>query len=171
MIQELAKTFAQKKHEGQLRKFSKEQYIEHPIKVSEIIKENKNSHKINELLAAAFLHDPLENTNTNEKELEKNFGELITSLVKELTSEKEMQNQLGKKEYLAKKMETISSWALVIKLADRLDNVSDLNQCSEEFRKKYAKETNFILTQLKKKRKLSQTHKKLIKKIEEKIND
>ncbi|SRR6056297_997673 len=169
MIQKLAKNFAEKKHEGQLRKFSKKPYIEHPIKVSEIIKENKKSHKINELLAAAFLHDTLENTNTNEEELKKNFGKLITFLVKELTSEKEIQNKIGKKEYLAKKMKKLSSWALVIKLADRLDNVSDLNNCSEKFRKKYSEETKFILAELNKKRKLSKTHKKLIEKIEEKI--
>jgi (p)ppGpp synthase/HD superfamily hydrolase len=169
MIQELAKNFAQQKHAGQLRKFSKNPYIEHPIKVAQIIKENKKSHKINELLAAALLHDILENTKTTEIELKKNFGKLITSLVKELTSEKENLKKIGKKEYLAKKMINLSSWALVIKLADRLDNVSDLNNCSKEFKEKYTKETKFILKEIEKKRKLSDTHKKLIKQIKEKI--
>ena len=58
----------------------------------------------------------------------------------------------------------MSSWALAIKLADRLDNVSDLKQQSKEFRKKYTQETKYILKSLKK-RKLSQTQKKLIKQI------
>ncbi|MBT4376959.1 bifunctional (p)ppGpp synthetase/guanosine-3',5'-bis(diphosphate) 3'-pyrophosphohydrolase [archaeon] len=164
---EKAIQFAEKKHRNQKRKLSGDPYIVHPISVAKIIRENKESHKVNDLIAAAFLHDALEDTDTTEQELRKNFGNLITSLVKELTTDKKETKEKGKKEYLAEKMsdpKKMSSWALAIKLADRLDNVSDLKQQSKEFRKKYTQETKYILKSLKK-RKLSQTQKKLIKQI------
>lgn len=169
MIVKLAKKFAEEKHAGQTRKFSKTPYIKHPEKVAKIIKENKRSHKINDLIAAAILHDTLEDTQTTEKELKKLFGKLITSLVKELTTNEKEKEKLGKKEYLAKKMIHMSSWGLVIKLADRLDNVSDLNKSTKKFKEKYIKETTYILDNLEEKRKLSETHKKLIKKIRNKL--
>ncbi len=161
--------FATKKHEGQVRKFKEEAYIKHPKNVAKIIKENKKSHKINELLAAALLHDTLEDTNTTEQELKKNFGKLITSIVKELTTDENEKEKIGKKEYLANKMSNRSSWALVIKLADRLDNVSDIKNSPQEFKKKYIEETNFILKKIENNRELSKTHKKIIKKIKEKL--
>ena len=42
----------------------------------------------------------------------------------------------------------MTSYALVIKLSDRLDNVRDLNEGSEEFKEKYTKETIEILDHL-----------------------
>lgn len=170
MIQK-AIEFATEKHKGQMRKFEKKEYIEHPKKVAQIIKENKESKKLNELIAAAILHDTLEDTKTTESELKKYFGKLIASLVKELTTNEEEKKEMGKKEYLLEKMANMSSWGLVIKLADRLDNVSDLSSSPKEFQKKYIEETKFILKQLEEKRKLSETHKKIIEKIKEKLND
>ena len=174
MITEVAKNFAREKHKGQTRKFQGEPYFNHVEKVARIIEENKKSSHINELVAAALLHDTLENTDTNEKELRENFGELITSLVKELTTDKKESQNMGKKEYLAEKLsnsEKVSSWGLVIKLADRLDNVSDLHQSQKEFGKKYLEETKHILKTLEEKRKLTGTQKKLVEKIKEKIGN
>jgi len=171
MIQK-AQDFAREKHKGQVRKFAGEPYSHHVEKVAKIIEENKKSHKLNDLLAAALLHDTLEKTNATEEELKENFGELITFLVKELTTDKRESEIIGKKEYLAEKLsdpEKVSSWGLVIKLADRLDNVSDLYNSPKEFKKKYIDETKHILNTLEQKRKLTKTQKELIKKIKEKI--
>lgn len=174
MITKAALIFAKEKHKNQNRKVTNEPYVNHPISVAKILRENKKSHKIKELVAAAFLHDTLEDTNTTEHELEKLFGKLITSLVLELTTDEKEKEKIGKEKYLAEKMSDnsrMSNWALVIKLADRLDNVSDLKNADEKFRKRYTKETRHILETLEKNRKLSSTHKKLIKKIEEKLNE
>jgi len=165
---EKAVQYAEEKHRTQNRR-SGEPYITHPIKVARIIRENKESHKINELISAAMLHDTLEDTTASEKELKELFGELVLDLVKELTTDEQEKEKLGKKEYLAEKMKNMSSWALVIKLADRLDNVSDLNSTTPEFKKRYTEETEYILKEIETKRKLSPTHKKLIKQIKEKI--
>ena len=159
---EKAQQFAIEKHKGQKRKFSSENYSEHSKRVAEIVKKYKNSYKINELISAALLHDTLEDTNTKEDEIRELFGDLITSLVKELSSNKEEIKKTSKKEYLAKKMsKEMSSWALVIKLADRLDNIEScrkiesLNEESRSFTKRYREETEYILNNLEKNRKLS----------------
>lgn len=173
---EKAKQFALEKHKGQKRKFSSEDYSEHPKRVAEIIRKYKKSHKINELICAALLHDTLEDTNTKESELKELFGDLVTSLVKELSSNKEEVKETGKKEYLSKKMSHVmSSWALVIKLADRLDNINSskkiesLTDESNKFSKRYYEETEHILENLEKNRKLSKTQQKLVNEIRENL--
>jgi (p)ppGpp synthase/HD superfamily hydrolase len=45
-------------------------------------------------------------------------------------------------------MEKMSSYALVIKLSDRRDNVKDLNTLDKKFKEKYTKETTEILDHL-----------------------
>ena len=53
----------------------------------------------------------------------------------------------------------MSSWALVIKLCDRLDNISDLNNaCNLEFKEKYINETIGIMEYLINNANLSKTH-------------
>lgn len=114
----------------------------------------------------------MEDTDTTHEALHDLFGGLVASLVKELTSDKEKIEKMGKAKYLAHKMETMSSYALVIKLADRLDNVQDIKTAkTPEWRKKYATETNHILDHIEKNRVLSGTHRKLISLIREKLNE
>lgn len=168
--QKEAHEYAKKAHEGQTRK-SGGPYVRHPERVADIVRKYKKSHKLKELVSAAFLHDTIEDTNTTAEDLKKMFGALVASLVQELTSDKVKQKEIGKTKYLTQKMLNMSSWGLVIKLSDRLDNVSDLKTADEKFAKKYKKETESILKELKSKRKLSNTQKKLINAIEEKLSE
>lgn len=155
--------FIKLKHEGQYRKFTLCPYYIHPIRVASLVYKNKESHKIDELVIASLLHDTLEDTNTTEKEIEEMFGWQVLSLVQELTSNKEESDKHGKANYLANKMINMSSWALVIKLCDRLDNVSDFMYASDNFIQKYGNETLNILKLLVGIRKdISPTHIKLI---------
>ena len=106
------------------------------------------------------------------RDLETMFGGLVAGLVKELTSDKDAIEKIGKKEYLSRKMETMSSYALVVKLADRLDNVQDIATAkTPEWRQKYKKETHGILARLEKNRTLSGTHKRIIKAIKDKLDE
>ena len=151
------------KHDGQYRKFTLCPYYIHPIRVASLVYKYKESHKIDELIIASLLHDTLEDTSTTEKEIEDMYGWQVLSLVQELTSNKEESNKHGKSNYLANKMINMSSWALVIKLCDRLDNISDFMYASESFVLKYGNETLNILKLLVGIRKdLSPTHIKLI---------
>ena len=165
-----ANKLAEKKHAGQVRKFDKEAYVKHPQRVAAILRKYKDSHKVYKLIQAALLHDTIEDTKTSEKELRKKFGTLVASLVKELSSDKaDMVEKGGKRLYLAHKTQNMSSWALVIKLADRLDNVSDFKTASPEFTKSYGKQTNYILDELEKNRKLSATQTRLVRDIRKKM--
>lgn len=152
--------FASEKHQGQKRKVSGEDYISHPMIVSYYIPYFKSSKNINSLICAALLHDTVEDTQTSYQEILDGFGMKVASLVFELTSDKEEIKKLGKSFYLKKKLLGISSYALVIKLCDRLANISD--HPSE----KQLQETREIIEFLKQNRKLSSTHQKIISQIE-----
>ena len=163
--------YAVKAHKGQFRSDGTE-YVKHPERVAEFVKKFKKSHNMDALISAAYLHDTIEDTNTTHEDLEKMFGGLIASMVKELTSDKDEIAKVGKDEYLAKKMAKMSSWSLVIKLADRLDNVQDIATAkTPEWRRKYKAETEMILSRLEKDRELSNAHKKIIRAIRDKLDE
>jgi GTP pyrophosphokinase len=166
-----ALAYAAMKHAGQTRAGG-QPYITHPARVAQYIKQYKQSHNLDALLSAAYLHDTIEDTDTTHEDLEKLFGGLVAALVKELTSDKDEIAKVGKAEYLARKMVAMSSWALVIKLADRLDNVQDIATAkTPEWRQKYKRETEQVLSRLEKDRILSGTHKRLIGLIRNKLKE
>lgn len=117
--------FASLKHEGQTRKVTGKPYISHPIMVSYILAKYKDSDNLEDLIVASILHDTLEDTDTTFDEIQKEFTPLVASLVLELTNDEEKIKKLGKLTYHKNKLVGISSWALVIKLADRLSNIMD----------------------------------------------
>jgi (p)ppGpp synthase/HD superfamily hydrolase len=124
--------------------------------------------------AAAILHDVVEdcyqNMTRDEKMamIAKEFGYAVASLVDELTLDKSQYSQIGKTQYLCNEVMKMSSYALAIKLCDRLDNVMDLKDMDKEFSERYKKETRDILQALSK-RPLTETHKKLVKLIKKEI--
>jgi len=149
-----AKDFAVRKHSGQKRMDGTD-YVCHPIRVADIVLNFKDSEKIDMLAVAALLHDTLEDTDTGISELREEFGEVVTLLVVELTTDNFASNIVGKTKYLSNKLASdraISGWALAIKLADRLDNVSDLQHANIEFAKSYKLQTLIILEVVEKKR-------------------
>jgi len=166
-----ALAYAAIKHKGQTRSGG-DPYITHPARVAQYIKQYKQSHQLDALISAAYLHDTIEDTDTTHEDLKKMFGGLVASLVKELTSDTEEISRVGKAEYLSRKMAGMSSWALVIKLADRLDNVQDIATAkTPEWRRKYKQETETVLSRLERDRILTGTHKKLITLIRNKMKE
>ena len=145
-------------HSGQVRK-NGVPYITHPIRVSENVIKYKKSHSLSLLVMCALLHDVLEDTDATYYDLINYFGTDVASIVKELTADTDMKNEIGKEKYLSIKMKNMSSWALVIKLCDRLDNINDLNNaCDVEFKSRYINETIGILDYLINNGNLSKTH-------------
>ena len=142
--------FAANVHEGTYRKGTKkEEYIWHPIRVAYLVDKYKDSKSKEDLICAALLHDTIEDTVGIKLDVHNDiieqFGIQTGSLVKELTTEEELKNLVGKITYLSVKLVTMTNYALVIKLCDRLDNISDLDNVSNDFKKKYLDETNKIL--------------------------
>lgn len=156
--------FAYEKHFNQKRSDGTE-YINHPVRVAELVKKYKNSSDIDSLICAAFLHDIIEDTDTTYYEIVNLFGYKIASLVMELTTNDEMKKAIGKNKYMAYKLKHMTSWALVIKLCNRLDNVSDTTGFKAQRKKRYIEDTIFLINYLEKNRELSKTHKKIIKEI------
>ena len=147
--------FATEKHAGQFRADGITPYINHPLKVAELVKKYKISKNIELIMAAAVLHDTLEDTYTSYRELEDKFGEIVASMVMEVTSASYMPKLVGKGSYLKEKMCMMSNYALVIKLADRLANIIDSKNLSTERYEKTKFDTIEILEYLETKRTLT----------------
>jgi len=164
---EKAIVFATENHTGQTRKGDGRLYIMHPFSVMSRLYKYKKSKNIILLAICALLHDVVEDTNVTIKEINQVFGSEVATIVSELTSNKAQIIFLGKKDYLRIKLNHISSYSLVIKLCDRLDNVCDLDNMSDVFKKKVYNETMYILNGLD--RKLSKTHLNIINDIKKEI--
>lgn len=156
--------FAHEKHAGAFRKSNKTPYIVHPFSVMErVFTYKEESDNLFLLGTVALLHDTVEDTDTTVEDIALKFGYSVASIVEELTTDKEECDKVGKQTYLAGKMCNMSSYALVVKLCDRLDNISDLEKMDDEFIKRYTGETLHILTKLKLSgRKLTRTHNMII---------
>lgn len=166
-----AYNFAKKQHEGQIRQDGSS-YINHPIKVAEIIKKYFPKHpKINEFIAAAYLHDVVEDTDTTIDEIREKFGEYVAYLVNGVTNDKKQKDTMGKTNYLCNKMLNMNEDVLNLKLCDRLSNVIDLNNASPDFIEKYEIETTIILNYLLTNKKLTDIQMEIIKIINKQINN
>ena len=145
--------YVSKKHRGQKRDGGSP-YVWHPVRVAEYVRGFKSSKNIKELYVSALLHDILEDTYTSYRELCDKFGEMVASIVMEVSSASYAKNVLegGKAEYLCKTMENMTNYALVVKLCDRLDNLTCSMECTLEKRQKMINDTKIILSHLKTKR-------------------
>ena len=163
-----AVAFASEMHDGVFR-ITGEPYINHPLNVARRVCEFKDSKNLEDLLSAAFLHDVVEDTDVDYVDIVTRFGASIGALVMELTTDEDMKDALGKTRYLSIKMKNMSSWALVIKLCDVLDNLSTLSGCPIDFKHKCIDEKTEILIFLLQNRDLSDTHIKIVDAIIKKL--
>ena len=140
--------FAKKKHEGQVRKFSGEPYVNHPKRVADILMNVSEQCKTtisSDVAVAALLHDTIEDTDCTKEELSLLFGESVATMVLAITNDKEEIVKIGKTEYLVKKVNGLDSDQLLIKLADRFDNVSDaVTPENAPWFKSYSKQTREV---------------------------
>jgi (p)ppGpp synthase/HD superfamily hydrolase len=158
---------ASEAHKGQKRKFDGKPYLTHPLRVAKLVEKFKGQSKnIEALKIAAVLHDTIEDGDIKPMQIKKMFGNMVMAIVRELTSDDDKVKKEGKANYLSNKLTNdLTDYALVLKLADRLDNVSDIKIASPEFREKYTKETNQIIAKLEAERELTQTQKNIIAEI------
>ena len=92
----IAAAFAAEKHANQRRKDrARTPYINHPLAVARVLAE-EGGVKDSRILAAALLHDTLEDTDTTLRELEREFGKRVALLVAEVTDDKALPEQVRK---------------------------------------------------------------------------
>lgn len=163
---ERAIEFATKAHKGAFRKGDGRPYIMHPVSVMMRVRSMKNSSNAYLLAAAAVLHDTVEDCGVELMEIAEKFGFYVAALVEELTLDKSKYETIGKTKYLSQELTSMSSYALVIKLCDRLDNVEDMQTMDKVFIERYTQETKDILDYvLQHRTKLTKTHDRLIHEI------
>ena len=146
---EHAYLFASRLHDGQYR-ISEEPYIIHPIEVAKILTELRLD---TNTIIAAFLHDILEDTETEPAEIEKSFGSDVLKLVNGVT-------KLGKFQFKSKEERQAENFRrmfiamaedvriIFLKLADRLHNMRTLNYMAANKQKRIAQETLDIFAPL-----------------------
>ena len=139
---EKAALFARTAHQGQFRK-SGEAYIVHPCAVVEILADlNMDA----ETLAAAYLHDVVEDTPVTAEEIRKEFGDDVWHLVEGVTKIDKVQFK-NVEEAMAENLRkmliamTKDIRVIIIKLADRLHNMRSLGYTSPEQQHRVSKET------------------------------
>lgn len=138
-------------------------YIAHPFMVLSYLYDCKESQNIILLAIATILHDVVEDCDVSIATIGKKFGHRVAALVEELTSDPELIKAMGKEAYLKAKMKRMSSYALVIKLCDRLHNLQDRKPNDP-----YCEQTRNIIQHISTSRSLTDTHKKIIKLIKDK---
>lgn len=117
--------FAAKAHENQRRKNAKSTpYINHPIEVMAILS-NANVTCCN-TLAAAVLHDVVEDCGITEQQIRDKFGDEITTIVMECSDDKTDTKVNRKRNQILHAVE-ISNEAKLVKMADKLSNISQLS--------------------------------------------
>ncbi|XP_076792711.1 guanosine-3',5'-bis(diphosphate) 3'-pyrophosphohydrolase MESH1 isoform X2 [Arvicanthis niloticus] len=124
-----AADFAAQKHRQQRRKDPEgTPYINHPIGVARILTHEAGITDI-AVLQAALLHDTVEDTDTTLDEVELHFGAQVRRLVEEVTDDKTLP-KLERKRQQVEQAPHSSPGAKLVKLADKLYNLRDLNRCT-----------------------------------------
>lgn len=141
---EKAIKFATEAHGDQKRKYSGVPYIHHPLAVVELVKQVKHTP---EMLAAAVLHDVVEDTHISLKTIECFFGPKVAELVYFLTdiSVPEDGNRKVRKEKDAFHYASGPADAQTIKVADLIDNTADIYKHDPRFWEIYKQEKFFSL--------------------------
>jgi GTP pyrophosphokinase len=139
---ERAYEFSDGAHEGQFRR-SGEPYITHPLAVASILSQWRLDAQG---LAAALLHDVMEDTTVTKAEIESRFGQAVADMVDgvskldqiEFQTREEAQAESFRKMLLAMAQDVR---VILIKLADRLHNMRTLEAMDAEQRRRIARET------------------------------
>ena len=137
-----AYVYAMKAH-GEQRRASGDPYFSHPIEVAAILTDLKLD---DATIAAALLHDTIEDTEATRAEIDSLFGRDIGTLVEGLTKLKKLDlvtKEAKQAENLRKLLLAIADdvRVLLIKLADRLHNMRTLGYMPSEARRRAAEET------------------------------
>ena len=143
---ERARVFATAAHAAvkQVRKYTFEPYIVHPTEVAGIVATVPHT---NEMLAAAWLHDTVEDTGVSIVDIQKEFGNEVASLVGWLTdvSKPEQGNRAVRKAIDREHTAMAPAAAQTVKLADLIANSRSILAHDPAFAKVYLEEKRMLL--------------------------
>lgn len=145
---EKAMIFAAAKHAGQKRKYTNQPYVVHLFAVANLV---RSIGARDEVIAAALLHDTLEDTDATFAELEQEFGSEVAGLVVEVTNvfrSGASGNRAERKAKERRRLAMVSPDAQTIKVADLIDNTGSIVERDPEFAKMYLPEKAALLAVL-----------------------
>lgn len=120
-----AADFAARRHRGQTRKDeARSPYINHPLRVAHLLSQVGEVRDA-EVLAAALLHDTVEDTDTTPGDIADAFGPRVHDLVLEVSDDKQL-SAAQRKQVQIDHASTLSRGAVLIKLADKTSNIRDI---------------------------------------------
>ena len=144
MLVQRAILFATEAHQGQTRKYTGEPYIVHPLEVMEIVKTVPHTP---EMLAAAVLHDVVEDTDVTLSDIWNEFGYKVRQLVADLTdiSVPSDGNRKARKHLDLIHTAKALPQSKTVKLADLISNSKSITEHDPKFAKVYMKEKAALL--------------------------
>jgi (p)ppGpp synthase/HD superfamily hydrolase len=143
-----ARAFATAAHMGQKRRYTIAAYMEHPEAVAALVATCPHTA---EMIAAALLHDVVEDTPVTIEEVRAAFGDTVAALVADLTdvSRPEDGNRATRKALDRAHTAAASPEAKTIKLADLIDNAKSIFEHDAAFGRVYLAEKIALLEVLK----------------------
>lgn len=123
-----AASFAAHRHRKQCRKDADETpYIHHPLAVAQVLCEEGAVHDA-EILAAALLHDTIEDTGATHGQLVEEFGLRVAEIVREVSDDKKLRKDV-RKQLQIEHAASVSPAAQQLKMADKICNLRDILSC------------------------------------------
>lgn len=124
--------FATKAHAGQFRKATRTPYILHPLECGVIVSQMTNDE---EMIAAAFLHDTVEDCGVSIETIRQEFGDRVAAFVS-AESEDKSKTWMERKQSTIDHLQTASKEECIVVLGDKLSNIRSLQRdyqiCGEE---------------------------------------
>lgn len=144
-----AYNFAYRAHYGQLRKWTDppEPYVNHVDRVAATV--SKVANRSTEMIIAAMLHDTLEDTKTTATQIREHFGPEVEWAVQLLTDPDHSAGNRATRQNMTVVRLREAPWQVkTIKLADMLDNITDIFERDSNFAKVYVPEKLCLIDSL-----------------------
>ena len=138
-----ARNFAKKKHAGQLRKNGKTTTFSH---LEDVVKNLKKMKVANDdIICAGWLHDTIEDTDTDFDIIKDRFGRKVADIVVSVTKDNRLPKEQREIKY-AKDLKSSNAKAKLVKIADILANVNDAPNAGKDVKwekKQFVKKSKY----------------------------
>ena len=115
--------FARERHGDQRRDADGAPFLVHPLEVAALL---ERSHYPDHVVAAAVLHDVLEDTDVDQEELEAQFGPEVCHLVDVVSDDETIEDVEARKDDVRERVRADSSYAAAVFAADKISKVREL---------------------------------------------
>jgi (p)ppGpp synthase/HD superfamily hydrolase len=118
-----AATFAHERHAGQQRQADGAEFVAHPLEVAALL---ERSHYPDHVVAAAVLHDVLEDTDAQRSDLESRFGPEVAELVALVSDDPAIADEEQRKDDVRERVRRAGGYAPVVYASDKVSKVREL---------------------------------------------